>query len=150
MFRFKPADFVPYKNKEVLDYCRKLSGEDLTRHKNPDFKIRISENTGGIWISDMVMRIQRSDLLDEKVVMILPNPCPGIYMAVADAINMHSINCRNVYIFTMDEWADEDGKIAPETYRAGFSYSNKKYFVNRIDPELRMPDKNIVYPTTKI
>ncbi len=149
MFRFKPADFVPYKNKEVLDYCRKLSGEDLTRHKNPDFKIRISENTGGIWISDMVMRIQRSDLLDEKVVMILPNPCPGIYMAVADAINMHRINCRNVYIFTMDEWADEDGNIAPETYRAGFSYSNKKYFVNRIDPELRMPDKNIVYPTTK-
>ena len=149
MFQFKMADFVPYQNKKVLDYCRSLSGEALTQHKNPEFKIKISENTSGIWISDMIARIQRSDLLNEKVVMILPNPCPGIYMPVVDAINLHRINCRNVYIFVMDEWADEEGNLAPVNYPNGFCYSNQKYFVNRIDKELRMPAENVIYPTTK-
>ena len=149
MFQFQPAGFVPYKNKEVLERCRALSGEALTKHPNPDFRIQIVQNPSGIWVGDMVARILRSDLTDEKVVMILPNPCPGIYAAVAEAINRLNISCRNLYVFTMDEWADDSGHIAPENYRAGFSYSNRKYFTGKIAPELRPPEKNIVYPSDK-
>jgi 6-phosphogluconolactonase/glucosamine-6-phosphate isomerase/deaminase len=47
----------------------------------------------------------------------------------------------------MDEWADQDGKIAPETYKAGFAHSLLKYFVFQIDEELRMPLENVHYPT---
>ncbi len=149
MFQQRPADFVPYKNKEVLDRVRKISGKDLEKHPNPDFKIKVVGNTGGIWIADMVARIQASDLLNQKCVMILPNPCPGIYVTVAEVINALRINCRNLHIYTMDEWADEDGNIAPITYRAGFSYSQLTYFYGRIDPELRMPLSQVHYPTTE-
>lgn len=149
MFEFEPAAFVPYKNKEVLERVRKMSGEELTRHPNPDFRIRIVSNVGGIWIADMVERILRSDLLDEKLVMICPNPCPVTYEAVAHTINRFGINCRNVWAFTMDEWADNEGNIAPEDYRAGFSYSFLKYFYSLIDEKLRMPRSHIVHPTTR-
>ncbi len=149
MFDFKIADFVPYKNKEVLEKVRKMSGEELTKHSNPDFKIRIVDNPGLIWVSDMVTRIVRSDILNEKCVMILPNPCPVIYESVANAINLHRINCRNVHVFTMDEWADQDGNIAPVDYKAGFSHSQLKYFYGKIDEDLRMPLGNIHYPTTE-
>lgn len=149
MFEFKIADFVPYKNKEVLDRVRALSGEELTKHKNPDFRIKIVSSPAMVWVSDMIARIQRSDLLNEKLVMILPNPCPGIYENVTAAINMLKINCRNVHVFTMDEWADENGNIAPVEYEAGFSHSQLKYFYGKIDESLRMPLKNINYPTTK-
>ena len=149
MFDFKPADFVPYKNREVLDRVRKLAGEDLIPHPNPDFKIRIVGNPGIIMVSDMISRIQRSDLLDKKLVMILPNPCPGIYENVAAAINLLRLNCRNVHIFTMDEWADDAGNIAPIDYRAGFSYSQLKYFYGKIDESLRMPLEQVHYPTTE-
>lgn len=149
MFDLKPADFVPYRNREVLDRVRKLSGEELIPHPNPDFKIRIVGNPGIVMVSDMISRIQRSDLLDEKLVMILPNPCPGIYENVAAAINLLKINCRNVHIFTMDEWADDAGNIAPVDYRAGFSYSQLKYFYGKIDNELRMPLEQVHYPTTE-
>ena len=33
---------------------------------------------------------------------------------VAEIINRFKIDCRNVYTFNMDEWADEDGNVAPD------------------------------------
>lgn len=149
MFNFKPADFVPYKNKEVLERVRNIKREDMEKHPNPDFKIRIVSNTAALRHMDMMARIMRSDLMDEKVVMITGNPGPLLYGPLAESINRFGINCRNVYIFTMDEWADEDGNIAPLSYKAGFSHSFMKYFYAKINPELRMPEGNIVYPTTK-
>ena len=149
MFQQKPADFVPYKNKEVLDRVRKISGKDLEKHPNPDFRIKVVKNTGGIWIADMVARIQASDLLNQKCVMILPNPCPVIYITVAQVINALRINCRNVHVYTMDEWADDQGNIAPATYERGFTYSQLKYFYGKIREDLRMPLEQIHYPTTE-
>jgi 6-phosphogluconolactonase/glucosamine-6-phosphate isomerase/deaminase len=149
MFECRIADFVPYKDKKVLNRVRDLHGEALTKHANPDFKINIVSSPGMVWAADMIARIQRSDLEDKKLVMILPNPCPGIYENVAAAINGLRINCRNVYVFTMDEWADENGHIAPPDYKSGFTYSQLKYFYGKIDADLRMPLTNIRYPTTK-
>ncbi len=149
MFEFKIADFVPYKNKEILEKVRKMSGEELTKHSNPDFKIKIVSDPSFIWVSDMIARIVRSDIMNEKCVMILPNPCPVIYESVAEAINLHRINCRNVHVYTMDEWADEKGNIAPIDYKAGFGHSQLKYFYGKIDKDLRMPLENIHYPTTQ-
>ena len=76
MFTFEPAPFVPYKNKEVLERCRNIKREDMEKHPNPNFRIHITPAVGGIWVGDMVARIVRSDLMNEKCVMILPNPCP--------------------------------------------------------------------------
>ena len=149
MFNYKPADFVPYKNKEVLERVRNIKREDMEKHPNPDFKIKIVSNTSALRHMDMMARVQRSDLMDEKVVMITGNPGPLLYGPLAESINRFGINCRNVYIFTMDEWADEDGNIAPLSYKAGFSHSFMKYFYSKINPELRMPEGNIVYPTNK-
>ena len=42
MFKFKPADFVPYKNEEVLERCRNIKREDLDKHPNPILKIKRS------------------------------------------------------------------------------------------------------------
>ena len=149
MFEFKIADFVPYKNKEVLDRVRKLSGKELEKHPNPDFHIKVMTDPGSVWVADMVARIQMSDIYDKKCVMILPNPCPVVYESVAATVNALGINCRNVHVFTMDEWADDQGNVAPIDYQCGFSYSQLKYFYGNINPELRMPLSQIHYPTTE-
>ena len=49
----------------------------------------------------------------------------------------------------MDEWADNDGNIAPATYQSGFTYSQLKYFYGSIREDLRMPLDHIHYPTTE-
>lgn len=149
-FSFTPAQWIPFKDQEVLERVRNIPREKMEQHSNPDFKIKIVPSFGAIFVADMVMRMQQSDVLDQPLVMIIPNPDPVSYIQVAQLVNRFSINCRNVHIFAMDEWADEQGNIAPVTYQAGFSYSFMKYLVNEIDEKLRMPLSQVHYPTNKI
>ncbi|NLC68907.1 MAG: hypothetical protein GX754_09070 [Clostridiaceae bacterium] len=149
VFNFEPAPWIPFRDKEVLERVRNIKRKDIEKHSNPDFKIKVVPDTASIWITDMVVRIKQSDDEDKKLVMILPNPAPAAYGTVAELINRFRINCCNVHVFIMDEWADQDGNIAPETYKAGFNYSFLKYFYGKIDPELRMKRENCHAPTNE-
>lgn len=146
---FKPGEFVPFKDREVCERLRKMSGKDLEKHPNPDFKIRVMLNPHPVVIGHIFNKIRYSDEHNRKVTLILGNPEPETYIPVAELINYHRVNCRNVHIFAMDEWADEDGNIAPETYQAGFAHSLLKYFVYEIDESLRMPLDQVHYPTNR-
>lgn len=148
-FRFEAAPSVPFKDQEVMERVRKISGKDLEKHPNPDFKIKVLLNPHPIFVADMFNRIKDSDKYNQKVVMVLPNPEPDTYGPVAELINLYKVNCRNVYLFMQDEWADQDGNIAPRTYKSGFAYSLIKYFYMAIDEELRMPIENIISPTNE-
>ncbi|HPY37204.1 MAG TPA: hypothetical protein PLH38_05180, partial [Clostridia bacterium] len=59
------------------------------------------------------------------------------------------VDCRNVHIFAMDEWADENGNVAPLDYKPGLGYSFVKYFYGSIDPEYRMPYEQVYYFTNE-
>ena len=78
--------------------------------------------------------------------MILPNPA-HCYRKVAYLINKFQVNCKNLYTFNMDEYADENGNIAPESYPQSFMRSLKQYFYYQIDKDLRPDEKNIQTPT---
>ncbi len=148
-FSFTPAEWIPFRDKKVLDKVRQLSGEKLTKHPNRNFKIRISKNPAMFRFGHAFSRIQESDRDNKRFVAIFGNPAPNFYEPLADLINYCGVNCRNFFPVTMDEWADEDGNVAPKTYRSGFTYSFLKYFINKIKPELRPPEKNVIYPTTE-
>ena len=148
-FDFKPASFVPFKDKKVLEKARSVHGMELEKYSNDKMNIKVIKNPNPIIIADIFTRIKMSDDQDKKQVLILGNPEPETYIPVAELVNYHKVNCRNLYIFAMDEWADQDGNIAPVTYRAGFAHSMLNYFVYKIDPQLRMPEGNVFYPTNK-
>ncbi|MCG9479920.1 MAG: hypothetical protein K9H14_06880 [Actinomycetia bacterium] len=148
-FTFEPADFVPFKDRKVLEKVRSVHGKDLEKYSNEKMKIKVMKNPHPVIIGDLFTRIKMSDDLDKKQVFILGNPEPETYIPVAELINYHRVDCRNVYIFAMDEWADQDGNIAPETYKAGFAHSLLNYFVNQIDQDLRMPMDHVFYPTNE-
>lgn len=148
-FKFNPADWLPFRDREVLERVRKIRRVDMEKHSNPDFRIKIVPDVTSLWVADMVIRIKESDEQDKKLVMILPNPAVTVYETVAEIINRFGINCRNVYTFNMDEWADQDGNVAPESYPAGFNHSFIKSFYGKINPELRMKRENCCAPTTE-
>ena len=112
-WNFTPADFVPFKDRELCERLRKISGKDLEKHPNPDFKIKVMLNPHPVVIGDIFTRIKESDDLNRKLTLILGNPEPETYIPVAQLINYHRVNCRNVHIFAMDEWADENGDLGP-------------------------------------
>ena len=149
-FNFIPGDYVPFKDREICEKLRKMSGKDLEKREpwhHPEFNIKVIMNPHPILIATLFTRIKEAYENNRKITLLLGNPEPDTYIPLAQLINYHKINCKNVYIFAEDEWADQDGNIAPETYKAGFAHSLIKYFVMQIDPELRMPMENVFYPT---
>lgn len=148
-FNFEPAEFVPFKDRAVLEKVRLVYGKDLEKYSNDKMKIKVMKNPHPVIVGDIFTRIKMSDDLNKKQVLILGNPEPETYIPVAELINYHKVNCRNLYIFTMDEWADQDGNIAPESYKAGFTHSMLKYFIYQIEEKFRMPLDQVYYPTNK-
>ena len=143
-------DFYPFKNQAEIDRVRKITFEDIVamngKHPtNPNMKIDLRRNDEFeiVMIADMVKRIVDSDRLDQKCVMIMCNPCPT-YRKVAYMLHQLNVNCRNVKFYMMDEWADEDGNVAPLTYKAGFGYAFQKYMVDNI-MDLGFKDENFIY-----
>ncbi len=148
-FNFKCGDYVPFKDREVCERLRKISGTDLEKHENPDFHIKVMMNPHPVLIATLFSRLKAASEAGKKYTMILGNPEPETYIPLAQLINYFQVDCRKLHIFAMDEWADDMGNIAPETYEAGFAHSMLKYFVYQIDPKLRMPLENVHYPTNK-
>ncbi len=144
-FEFQPSVHVPFKDKQAIARCRAIKREDIDKHPNPDFRIKVvkADDIAFIWFADMIARIKHSSDTGEKLVVILPNPCP-IYRHMARIINKCGFSCKNVWAFAMDEYADQDGNIAPEDWRFGFSYAMLNYFYYQIDEDLRPPRKQFV------
>jgi glucosamine-6-phosphate deaminase len=143
-FRYGVSEHAPFRDRDVCERVRSIDRADIEKHDNPDFRVRVVDDDAiaSLRIKDLFSRIRESDEKDQRLVMILPQPHPQ-YRKVADLINEHRVNCRNIHTFNMDEWADEDGRAAPETYPNGFMYAMLRNFYGRIDEDLRPPRKQI-------
>lgn len=143
-FPFKPATFVPFRDKEAVVRVRAIPREELDRHPNPEYRIRIlpDDQVEPVWMDDILQRLRHSSESGERLVMLMPNPWPG-YAKVAEVINRERISLRNVHTFNLDEYADQDGRVAPENWEFGFGHSFKKFFIAPIDPALRPPDRQV-------
>ena len=149
-FNFSPSQWVPFGDQEACEKVRRIKKEDIAKHSNPDLKIRIvkDEDMAFLRIWDIFSRIKKASEENKRLVLILPQPHPQ-YKKVAYLINKYRINCKHLYTFNMDEWADEDGNIAPETYPKGFLYAMMNNFYYNLDEDLRPPKNQIVGPTNK-
>ena len=66
-FNFSPSNWVPFRDKKVLEKIRKIKKEDIDKHPNPDFKIRVVKDDMVEWlfVVDMFCRIKNAA---EKVI----------------------------------------------------------------------------------
>lgn len=148
-FTFEPSAFVPFRDVELIRRLRAMTPEQLADHPNKDLTIRIVPDyqSGYIYTADILSRIQATAAAGEPCVLLLGNPNPG-YVNLAHMINRMKIDCSHVHIFIVDEWADQDGKTAPESWPLSFMHAQKKYFFSQIDPKLRMPEQQVHAPST--
>lgn len=140
IFDYGVSQFAPFRDKDVCARIRSITREEIANHPNPDFHIQVvkDDEIAALRINDIFGRIKASDDEDKRLVMILPQPHPQ-YIKVAELINKHRVNCRNLFTFNMDEWADEAGNVAPETYPNGFMYAMLNNFYYLLDEDLRPP-----------
>ena len=149
-FEYNPSEWVPFKDKREINRVTAIKREDIEKHSNPDFKIKVvpDADVEYYWVTDMFRRIKNSSETGEKLVMILPNPAP-LYKQLARLINACNIDCRNIHVFAMDEYADENGNIAPENWKFGFTNAMMKYFYYELDKKLRPQKEQFVGFTNK-
>lgn len=140
-FRFKPAPWLPHSELplEELERVRNIKREDMEYTNENGYRVKVVIDPTLCMVQDMFYRILKSDLEDKPFSMICPNQWPGAYSAVAEMLNKFNISARNVHAFAMDEWADENGNVAPLTYGAGLGYSFINHFYGRIREDLRPP-----------
>ncbi len=149
-FEYNPSHYVPFRDKAVLERVRRIKKKDIDKHSNPDFVIRVRKaaDIEMIFITDMFYRIKSAADQGRNVVLILPNPVSS-YRHVAHLINTFRLSCKHLYAFAMDEYADENGQTAPESWPRGFLHAMKKNFFNRIDPDLRPSEEQFIAPNNK-
>ena len=147
-FDFRMAKWMPFQDQKECRRVAAIKRKDITKHPNPDFKIDVinDDEFSFLMYGDIFFRIKRASDEGRRLVLILPQPDP-LYKRVAYLLNKHRVNCRHLHTFNMDEYADADGNIAPETWPNSFHYNMKKNFYAKLDPDLRPPEKQIQGPS---
>ncbi len=69
------------------------------------------------------------------------------YALAARSINEERLSLGHVHTFSMDEYADQDGRTAPATWAGSFARAMQEHFFGRIDAELRPPESQIHFPS---
>lgn len=149
-FTYRPSQYVPFKDEAAIEKALQIKRDQIETHANPDFKIKVvpDADVEFMWVTDMFIRIKNAADRNEKIVLILPNPCPP-YRHVARLLNACKVDCKHVFGFAMDEYADQDGNIAPEEWEFGFSNAMYRYFYYNLDEKLRPAKKQLVGFTNK-
>ena len=143
-FTYQPAKFIPFQDMEAVERCRKITRDQITAHPNPELRIQVlpDHEIEFRWLVDMFWRIKTASDEGRKCVLIVPQPYTG-YSKLAHMVNLFGLNCGHLHTFNMDEYANQDGVIAPETWKPGFLYSMLNNFYARLDPALRPPREQI-------
>jgi len=149
-FKYSPSKWVPFQDMEAIERARRVRREDIDKHPNPDFHIQVvpDGDIEWIWVTDMFHRIKTAADQQQRCILIFPNPAHS-YRKLAYLINRFRVDCRHLHIFIMDEYADQDGNVAPRTWPLGFMHSTLKFFYNEVAEDLRPPIEQIVGPTNE-
>ncbi len=149
-FPFELAKFITYRDREVCERVRRIRKQDICKHSNPAFRIKVIEDAETFYAefaSDLVGRIQTARDAGKKFVAILPvGPTPQYELAVRK-INETRLSCKHVHTFNMDEYADESGNTAPLSWPGSFQQAMMENFFLKIDPALRPPLDQIHFPS---
>ncbi len=152
-FTLSLAKFIPFQDAAECARVRAIKKKDLTRHPNPEFRIRIIEDIADLNLAfalDIVQRIKKARDEGRKFVAIFPVGPMGQYPIAAEIINSMRLSLDHVVSFNMDEYADAEGNTAPADWEGSFQRAMMESFYGRIHKNLRPSEKNIHFPTKAV
>ena len=154
LINFEPSEFLAFRDMEVCKRVAKIKKEDITKPPkgaHQDFKIRIApvKNFHFQMALDMLVRIKKALEEGKNFVGVFPTGPIFQYELLADMVNALNIPLKHVYYFSMDEYADQDGKDIDFNWPGSFHYTINKHFISRQREDLRIPEDHIHFPSSK-
>jgi len=152
LINFKPAEFLAFRDMDVCKKVAKISKKDLCtppKDAHPDFKIRIlgTKDFHFNMALDMLVRIKKALEEGKQFVGVFPTGPIFQYKFLAAMCNALNVSLKHVHYFSMDEYADEDGNDIDPNWRGSFHYTINEHFISKLRPELRIPEKQIHFPS---
>lgn len=143
------ADFIDFRDQEVLSRVRSISREKFTEHGNSAFQIKVYDTHDSLYdafAQDIVTSLETALDEDRDPVLIVPAGPMGQYHRAAKMINARGLSLSRAHFFAMDEYANADGESAPESWRGSFRRALMQSFFDRIDSGLRPPLESLHFP----
>ena len=94
-FDFQPHEFVPFKDKAVLERVRNMSGKELEQREDwwhPEFQVKVMMNPHPVLIATLFERLRAASEAGKTFTMILGNPEPDTYIPLAQLINYFQVD----------------------------------------------------------
>ena len=133
--------------KKIDECCEKgVSREDFW---NKDFNPIECDNINDfdtLMGHEIAMQIKLAKQEGKKLAMILPVGPMGMYKWAVYFLTSWKVDCKHVYTFNMDEWADSEGNTLDASNPASFEYSMKQAFFDKLG-DLTIPPEQRNFAT---
>ena len=104
------------------------------------------EEFGAYMGFEIAMQIKQTKEEGRKLILILPVGPMGMYKWAVYFLKQLNIDCKHVYGFNMDEWADKDGNTLPSSDPAAFQNAMVEAFYGPLG-ELTVPEEQRNFAT---
>jgi glucosamine-6-phosphate deaminase len=135
-------------DESILKDAAKITPKSLAGLSRPGFKINFYDTLEEFYLAEALEYI-------EAWQQSTPNKPAGIcgpigpteqLPLVARIVNSIGLNLKDSHFWGMDEWV-ENGKPVAATHPLSFAKSDKELCFDRIQKDLKMPEKNLHFPT---
>ena len=97
----------------------------------------------------MIRAIEDNNREGKPTVLILPVGPVGQHPIFVRLVNQRRLDMTRVWIFSMDEYLDQDGQWIPESNPLSFRGFMNRQVYSRIHPELLPPEEQRIFPDPK-
>lgn len=139
--------YPPYAG-EVTDEMLTMPVDDLLRVAR--YPVNVFETKEALYqrlARQMADEIKANNAAGQPTRWILPVGPKSQYPILAQITNSEHISWQHVHAFHMDEYLDWQGRPVPPDHPFSFRGYCRRHLYDLIDPELRPPDSQIVFPS---
>jgi len=138
-------------DREILDDAARLSAEDLLGLSRPGFTVRFYDTLEDFYLAEALEYITAWRQATEAHPTGLCGPIGPTEQLplVARLVNELEIDLRHAHFWAMDEWV-VDGQEVGVDFPLSFRRADMELCFDRIRPGLRMPLKNLHFPTAEL
>jgi glucosamine-6-phosphate deaminase len=151
---FQPARFLAFRDMEVCKRVAAIRKEELCKlpkgtHREFKAVIRPVKDFHFQMALDMLVRIRKALEEGRQFVGVFPTGPIFQYQMLADMVNALRLPLHHVHYFSMDEYADADGRDINPEWPGSFHWTIEKQFLSRLDPKLRIPARQVHFPSSR-
>jgi glucosamine-6-phosphate deaminase len=124
-----------------------LSVDELRRQARVPFRLLPDRDALLRDMADAILaEVRAHNRRNEPTRLILPVGPVSQYRRVVEESNREGLSWRRVHVFAMDEFLDWQGRPIPQEHPLSFEGHLRREVFARLDPALRIPDEQIVFP----